>query len=150
MNTIPLLAQTDRQLTTPYGRTRHFSPIDQNDKTAVGRQWRQALNFLPQAIEADLMIESINMICAEFTKRKMKAWLRCTIYDSVLVVAPKYETELAKKIMVKVFSRPIKRLDNRRFSFNVGVGASWFLAEKDSKNGKYTLSLKPYKQKEAS
>ena len=110
---------------SPFGHRRRFYLITKENRNAI---YREAINFLPQNIAANLTLHA----CIELYKNVdlRRAWLCLTVHDSILAQIEEGYVEEYKTICQQVMeSRPHELLGwTLPFISEVGAGTTWATA----------------------
>ena len=115
------LALSDGYLQSPFKRKRRFVGIDYRDEAALNHMRREAQNFLPQTIAAEVVIATFIRICRRFRTYQMTAWPTLIVYDDIVVEHPRRERRQVREIMIEEMLRPVPELDGYRFATDVGT-----------------------------
>jgi DNA polymerase I-like protein with 3'-5' exonuclease and polymerase domains len=117
------LAHKQCYLDSPFGHRHYFWNVFAWDTKRRQMVWgpnaKDALAFLPQAIERCVLTSAIQRVVA----RDLASVLRWPIHDSLLVEVANGDTHIAT--IKEEMQRPIPELDNLSIEVEVSVGESW-------------------------
>jgi DNA polymerase I-like protein with 3'-5' exonuclease and polymerase domains len=110
---------------SPFGHRRRFYLITKENKNAV---YREAVNFLPQNIAANLTLHSCIRLHDEVDAKRARLCL--TVHDNILAQVVESYVEEYKVICAQVMaSMPKEKLNwTLPFAADVGAGKTWAAA----------------------
>ena len=117
------LAHRQCFLDSPFGHRHYFWNVfawdSKRRQLAWGPNAKDALAFLPQAIERCVLTSAIQRVVA----LDLAKVLRWPIHDSLLIEVAKGDEVI--EIVKREMERPVPELDDLSFDVEVSVGTSW-------------------------